>query len=255
MQKAIKFFTMKPARLAASIVLAALVSGCAASGGTRVDTIERRNSELAARLAETNSRLEELSNKFSLLHEKVEADREKEREAVKGNDAAMPVEPPSGLKVITLGEAPSTARPAKAEGTAARTAPAAQAPDELYNRGQDFFLAGSYAEARAVFLEFVRLYPAHDLADNSLYWAAETHYAEQDYQRALDSFKAAAYRYPDGNKAPDAMLKVGYSYMELGDEARARAALEALARTHPKSPAAHKAVKTLEMLAGAKKEG
>jgi TolA-binding protein len=51
--------------------------------------------------------------------------------------------------------------------------------------------------------------------------------------------------YPGSDKAPDAQLKVGYSYLELGDRNRAREALAQAAARYPNSRAAKTAEKRL----------
>jgi len=47
--------------------------------------------------------------------------------------------------------------------------------------------------------------------------------------------------YPNGNKVPDAMLKIGYSLVNMNEPEKARTALQALLVKYPKSPAAAKA--------------
>ena len=183
--------------------------------------------ELKKSISETNLRLDELNNKFLLLHEKVEANSGRP-----GNVSGEAAAPPEGLKVVKLAEEE-------------KETPASGAED-LYNDGQDFFLTGRYDDAREAFARLVENYPSHDLADNALYWIGESFYVEQDYKGALSKFSEAAERYPRANKAPDAMLKAAFSYFELGDKKSGVETLNKLINTYPDSEAASIAKKRLK---------
>ena len=55
-------------------------------------------------------------------------------------------------------------------------------------------------------------------------------------------------RYPNSDKLPDALLKLGYSYGELGDVDRARQVLEKLIDAFPGSGAARRGEQYLAQL-------
>lgn len=184
--------------------------------------------ELKKSISETNLRLDELNNKFLLLHEKVEANSSRAGYVLAEAAAA----PPEGLKVVKLAEEEKETP--------------ASGPEDLYNDGQDFFLAGRYNAARAAFAELAENYPSHDLADNALYWIGESFYVEQDYKGALSKFSEAVERYPKANKAPDAMLKAAFSYFELNDKKSGVETLNKLINTYSDSEAASIAKKRLK---------
>jgi tol-pal system protein YbgF len=257
-------------RLILSAIAALCVSGCAGRDNkASIERLTRQVVDLKSSFAETDSRVEELGNKLTLLHEKMEASNQA------GGMGASPAgasegdlhapglaTPPEGLKVVRLGEEPEAGPtwPAMEAGGARNKgagAPSAREedPDSLYGRGQDLFISGRYNEARKVFLDLASAYPGHPLADNALYWAGESFYTERDYANALIIFKEAAEKYPRENKAPDALLKAAFSYMELDDRERGRVVIEDLIRRYPGSEAAAKARKTLEKLSGPKKDG
>ena len=56
-------------------------------------------------------------------------------------------------------------------------------------------------------------YPHHDYADNAQYWLGEGYYDQQALRQAAPEFRAVVTRWPTGNKAPDAMLKLGFSLL------------------------------------------
>lgn len=254
----------------------AVLSGCAGLN-EKNDQLSRQVADLRTSIKEANAKLEDLNNKFLLLQEKVEASRADAGKALAPQassiPAPVPVSPPEGLKVVSLGDEPKAAPEVKApvrakEGTgvvpASFTKPpaappekpkGAQSPDALYNHGQDLFLSGKYEEARGAFLSLVKSYPDHTLADNALYWVGESYYTEKDFDRAVARFKEVSDRYPEENKAPDALFKEGLSYMEMDNPGKAKESFDKLVKRYPDSEAADKAKKTLEKLSGAKKEG
>ena len=71
----------------------------------------------------------------------------------------------------------------------------------------------------------MRRFPRHDFADNAQYWLGETFYARKQYSEAVASFRAVVERWPTGNKAPDALLKLGFSLVQQGEKEKGRAVL------------------------------
>ena len=212
-----------------AFLLALALSGCAfLNDNKRLKEESPDILELKKSLSETNLRIDELNNKFLLLHEKVEAGSFKAG-YVPTEDAAAP----EGLKVVKLAEE-------------TKEIPSAFDPEDLYNDGQDFFLTGRYNDARDAFERLVSDYPSHDLADNALYWIGESFYVEQDYKTALSKFNGVVEKYPKANKAPDAMLKAGFSYFELGDKKSGNETLDKLLNAYPDSEAASIAKKKLK---------
>jgi TolA-binding protein len=66
-----------------------------------------------------------------------------------------------------------------------------------------------------------------------LYWKGEAAYDQHHYADALASFTEVVERYGGGNKAPDALLKIGLCYDKLGDLANARDVLTQLVAAYP----------------------
>ena len=75
---------------------------------------------------------------------------------------------------------------------------------------------------------FVAEHPRSDLADNAMYWRGEAYYDQGHYSDALATFTAVIEQYAGGNKASDALLKVGLCYAQLGDLDNARDVLNRL---------------------------
>lgn len=115
-----------------------------------------------------------------------------------------------------------------------------------YRAAVELVKAASKDDAVAALRAFLEKHPRHEYADNAQYWLGEAFYAHKDYQHALVEFRATIETYPRGNKVPDALLKVGYCYLALGQTAKARAVLEQVVNLYPKTGPAVLAAKRLE---------
>jgi tol-pal system protein YbgF len=135
--------------------------------------------------------------------------------------------------------------PARAE---PRQAPAG--PGELYRRSLESLRSGRHAEAEAGFRDFLRLFANHDFADNAQYWLAECYYDQKDYPTAVREFRRVMEKYPQGNKVPDALLKLGFCHLALGSTDVARQTLEQVVHSYPGHGAAALATAKLGELGG-----
>ncbi|MGB8295268.1 MAG: tol-pal system protein YbgF [Polyangia bacterium] len=104
----------------------------------------------------------------------------------------------------------------------------------LYRRAYEALRQGQHDGAAEGFREFLRRYAAHDLADNAQYWLGECYYDTKDFPAAVREFRRVVERFPHGNKVPDALLKVGYSYLALGSIEAGKQTLEQLVRSYPR---------------------
>jgi tol-pal system protein YbgF len=118
--------------------------------------------------------------------------------------------------------------------------PAALDPDarRSYDSALALVHAKKYPEALDALAGFLMKWPDHPNADNAMYWRGECYFAEGDFQHAAEQFEGDLARFPMGNKAPDATLKLGISKRHLGDEAAASAQFDKLRRDYPHSDAA-----------------
>jgi tol-pal system protein YbgF len=119
-------------------------------------------------------------------------------------------------------------------------------PAGEYRAAVEQLKAGDHEGAIAALRQFIARYPHHDYADNAQYWLGEAYYVQKDYTHALVEFRATIETYPRGNKVPDALLKVGYCYAAMGQDAKARAVLEQVVNLYPKSEPSVLAAKRLE---------
>lgn len=109
--------------------------------------------------------------------------------------------------------------------------------------------ADEHAAAIAALRAFVAAYPASDYADNAQYWLGEAFYDQRDYDQALAEFRATIENYPEGNKVPDALLKIAFTNLAQGQVEPARATLTDLVRDFPTTEPGKLAAARLETIA------
>src|SRR5690606_38043506 len=86
-------------------------------------------------------------------------------------------------------------------------------------------------------------------APNARYWLGESYYVTQNYDLALEQFQLLYQRYPDHDKAPGALLKIGLSQYGLKQMDQARATLTEVTEKYPGSDAARTAEDRLHAIA------
>jgi tol-pal system protein YbgF len=118
-------------------------------------------------------------------------------------------------------------------------------PMKDYESARQLYQAGRLTAAAAAFRSFVGKYTRHTYSDNALYWMGECFYDMKNYRPALKLFRRVVEEYPAGNKAPDALLKMAFSYLKLKEKANAKTVLAQLVESFPRSPVARLASKTL----------
>ena len=157
--------------------------------------------------------------------------------------APPPVAPPLELprQRTPLPAAPATA-PSPIQAPAPPPAPPEPPPDidpaTLYQQSLDALHQGRHAEAATGFQAMVARFPTHGLADNAMYWLGEVDYDQQRFDQALKTFQQVLTTYPLGNKVPDAMLKIGLCFQNLGDTRQSTEILEQVEAIYPESDAA-----------------
>lgn len=128
--------------------------------------------------------------------------------------------------------------------------PQAQAPppDVLYNNALRDYTAGRYDLAQQQFAEFLKFYETHELAGNAVFYLADVHYRQGDFESAVREYDRVLEQYPGGNKAAAAQLKKGFALLELGQRQAGVRELNSLIARHPKSPEAMQARERLRKL-------
>ena len=91
-------------------------------------------------------------------------------------------------------------------------------PDKQYEFATSFLKIGDYNTAERAFREFVLKNPDNKLAGNAQYWYAETFRIRQLYTDAASAYLEGYQTYPDSDKAPINLLKLGVSLVQIGEK-------------------------------------
>jgi tol-pal system protein YbgF len=138
-----------------------------------------------------------------------------------------------------------SAAPAKSTTTLATAAPPEH---EAYQQAFDLLKSGRYDESLTAFNDFLIKYPNSNYADNAQYWLGETYYVRRQFGPAIMEYEKLIQNYPKSQKLTHALLKIGYSYHELGQIDKAKATLEDLKNRYPDTTAARLAEERLQRI-------
>ncbi len=128
------------------------------------------------------------------------------------------------------------------------TATAGIDADKLYNTAYLDFTRSNYQVAIIGFRRFIQTFPTSEMADNAQYWLGECFYSLNQLDSAETEFKLVAERYPDGNKVPAALYKLGIIYQLQGKNKKAKEKLTEVVNNYPKSPEAQLAKERLNTI-------
>ncbi|MGB9741586.1 MAG: tol-pal system protein YbgF [bacterium] len=119
-------------------------------------------------------------------------------------------------------------------------------PDKIYNTAYLDFTRGNYQMAITGFRRFIQLFPASEMADNAQYWIGECFYSLNQLDSARAEFLRVKEKYPDGNKVPAALYKLGLIYQLEGNTPLAEKQFEQIINNYPASPEAKLAQERLK---------
>ncbi|MGH8733447.1 MAG: tol-pal system protein YbgF, partial [Burkholderiales bacterium] len=135
-------------------------------------------------------------------------------------------------------------------GSAPLTVAATQPPSEdaSYQSAFDLLKIGQYDKSITAFGDFLTRFPGSPHADNAQYWLAEAYYVTHRYEPAISEYNKLVGSYPESQKLTHALLKIGYSYHELGKIPEAKQSLEDLKLRYPGTTAARLADERLQRI-------
>ena len=91
-------------------------------------------------------------------------------------------------------------------------------PKKQYEFATSLLKVGDYNTAERAFREFVKSNSKHELAGNAQYWYAETFRIRQLYTDAASAYLEGYQNYPNSDKAPINLLKLGVSLVQIGEK-------------------------------------
>ncbi len=105
---------------------------------------------------------------------------------------------------------------------------------EVYKTAFDLMKKSPTAATNA-FREYIKLQPNSPLSANAQYWIGEIMYSHNNYKGAVQEFIKVLQKYKYSGKAPDAAIKLGYSFYALKNWPFARRTFEDVLRYFPKN--------------------
>jgi tol-pal system protein YbgF len=209
--------------------------------------------QLQAQVQQLQGQIEELQHQLQTLDDKNKAqyaDLDARLGRLEGGNAGGNAGVAPASSVTIANTPPATTANAAGTGTAGAPAGATDvaAGQAAYDVAFKELRAGDYAQASRDFRSFTQKYPDHPLAPNAWYWLGESYYVTTNYPVALESFQKLLNLFPQSDKAPDALLKVGYSQLELKQTDAARTTLREVTTKYPGSKAASLAQERLQRL-------
>jgi len=108
-------------------------------------------------------------------------------------------------------------------------------PLEQYDFAVSFMKIGDYETAEFALKEFIDKNKDHDLAGNAQYWYGETFRIRQLYSDAATAYLDGYQNYPKSKKAPENLLKLGITMVQLGEKDEGCSMIEGIKKQYPKA--------------------
>ncbi len=191
--------------------------------------------QMQEQMRSMNGQVEEVRHRITLLEQRLDRMAEDlEMRLLNIEDAIA-----NGASAAAAPRADRT--PAGNGGAAVATAPAIVlelpegTPRQQYDFAYDFLKKRQWTEGRAALQAFLERNPQDDLSDNAAYWLGETYYINKQYKEAAKAFLEGYRDYPNADKAPDNLLKLGKSLAALDQPDKACTTYAKLLEDYPNS--------------------
>ena len=218
----------------------------------KLNEIEDQFRELTNKFEEVNFKLDKLSSRVS----KIQSDTQlRFSDLESGTNTASPLKQtnlPGTAKPQDFGAAPGyqtsnlpkeqsinsveTAQTVITEEPEERESLLPDKPaKEQYEFAVSFMKIGDYETAEFALKEFIEKNKDHDLAGNAQYWYGETFRIRQLYSDAATAYLDGYQNYPKSKKAPDNLLKLGITMVQLGEKDQGCKMISGLKKEYPKA--------------------
>lgn len=198
----------------------------------KLQDLSRQIDELQAKLEDTNYRIGQLSQQIATTNQELKSFRPAllppDATGLPPSDAAGGTNPPG-----------QTTPPATTPRPPAGGGGGGSDPKALYDASYNDYLKGNHDLAIRGFQQYLDEYPGTDLADNATYWIGESYYRQRRFRQAIEQFDEVLARYGRSDKTAGALLKKGYSHLELGERTPGISELQKVLRQFPTSDEAN----------------
>ena len=118
---------------------------------------------------------------------------------------------------VTKARGPVKLKPPSKKSKVIATAPVLPAgtPKFQYDYIYKVLRQQNFQKAAVALRAYIDLYPKNALTSNAYFWLGQIYYVQKDYRDAVLLFAEGFQKFPQGNKGPDTLLKLGTSLMKL----------------------------------------
>ena len=218
----------------------------------KLNEIEDQFRELTNKFEEVSFKLDKLSSRVT----KIQSDTQLRFSDLENESAVNQTEKstslPGSAKPQDFGAAPGyqtsnlpkeqsinsveTAQTVIAEEPEKRESLLPEKPAEAqYEFAVSFMKIGDYETAEFALKEFIDKNKDHDLAGSAQYWYGETFRIRQLYSDAATAYLDGYQNYPKSKKAPDNLLKLGITMVQLGEKDQGCKMISGLKKEYPKA--------------------
>ena len=218
----------------------------------KLNEIEDQFRELTNKFEEVNFKLDKLSTRvtkiqsdnqlrFSDLENETTNTQNKKKTSLPGSAKPQDFGAAPGYQTSNLPKEQSinsveTAQTVIAEEPEKRESLLPNKPaDEQYEFAVSFMKIGDYETAEFALKEFIDKNKDHDLAGSAQYWYGETFRIRQLYSDAATAYLDGYQNYPKSKKAPDNLLKLGITMVQLGEKDQGCKMISGLKKEYPKA--------------------
>jgi tol-pal system protein YbgF len=211
-------------------VLQKSVQEATANSGSRIDTMSTQTQGLSdnmqdvqARVAKLGQQMNDIQGLLQSIDGKISGGASSAQNGYSGASApggAQSTQPNPGFS-----QPPQAANPVP-------SMPAISA-DTLYQNALRDFSTGKYDLARQEFGDYLKNFPANDLASNAQFYLGEIAYSQHNYDQAVTEYDRVLTNYPKSFKLAPAHLKKGMAQLELGQKSAGVRELREVVKRYP----------------------
>lgn len=117
-----------------------------------------------------------------------------------------------------------------------------------YEAAMDLYRSGQYQEAASSFGTFIEAYPNSSQITDVRFYEGSSLYATKRFSAAIQKLQALVSNNSSSERAPDALMVIASSQVEMNDLPSAQNTLQRIANEYPNSPAAETARNRLKLL-------
>ncbi len=224
----------------------------------KLNEIETQFRELTNRFEEVNFKLDKLSSRVTKIQsdtqlrfrdletgENITSLNQKKKKTKKtklpGTDKPQDFGAAPGYESTSLPNMQET-QSVETAGTVITSEPEQQesllpnkSPEEQYDFAVSFMKVGDYETAEYALKEFIDKNKDHELAGSAQYWYGETFRIRQLYSDAATAYLDGYQNYPKSKKAPDNLLKLGITMVQLGEKDQGCSMITGIKKQYPKA--------------------